>query len=494
MWLKGREQTMKKGLALVVMLMLAAMMLSGCNLIGYDAELDGAQVVAKVNDTEITKAEWLSYRDYMAAYEQQYYQQYFGFSMPLDEETLATYNEPALEQLIESVVVGDKIKELGFDPLPEEDAAAIEETADQMMDMYKMIMRYQNYPTVETVEEEQERLASATPSEATPAEPVATITDAQLDEMIMADLTAMGYTRENMINSETVSKQNELFKEHVYADVAITDDEVKAEFDSRVEGNKTNFDETPSNYAMYLKNGLDAYYVPAGYRGVRNLLIKISDEKETEISTLSSTLTTAQNALTTAQSELEELNAQDTSEYDEETLAAYNEQVAALQEQVVANEQTVTDTQAQIEEITAAAFSEIEEKAAEVLAKAQAGEDFAALLAEYGEDPGMTAEPEMTRGYLVCEGLGIYDQAFQDAAMALANVGDVSAELVKTSFGYHILQYTTDIESGVVEYTEEIKTALHDEMLTSAQEAAYEAAVTEWVSQAEKKTYPKVMK
>ena len=48
---------MKKGIALIAMLALAVLMLSGCNLIGYDEELDGAQAVAKVNDTEITKAE-----------------------------------------------------------------------------------------------------------------------------------------------------------------------------------------------------------------------------------------------------------------------------------------------------------------------------------------------------------------------------------------------------------------------------------------------------
>jgi len=35
---------MKKGIALIAMLLAAVMMLSGCNLIGYDAELDGAQV------------------------------------------------------------------------------------------------------------------------------------------------------------------------------------------------------------------------------------------------------------------------------------------------------------------------------------------------------------------------------------------------------------------------------------------------------------------
>ena len=129
----------------------------------------------------------------------------------------------------------------------------------------------------------------------------------------------------------------------------------------------------------------------------------------------------------------------------------------------------------------------------EVLAKAQAGEDFDALIETYGEDQGMTIEPNKTTGYYVCEGLATYEQAFQDAAMALANVGDIS-DLVKTSYGYHILQYTGDIEAGAVEMTEEIKTSIHDSLLTTAQNAAYEAAVTEWTSAAKVETFPKIMK
>ena len=70
----------------------------------------------------------------------------------------------------------------------------------------------------------------------------------------------------------------------------------------------------------------------------------------------------------------------------------------------------------------------------------------------------------------------------------------MSTELVKTSYGYHILQYATDVAEGEVEYTDEIKNDIHDEMLTDAQDAAYDAAITQWVSEADVKTYPKVMK
>ncbi|MGN0990132.1 MAG: peptidylprolyl isomerase [Candidatus Ventricola sp.] len=487
---------MKKGIALIAMLLAAALMLSGCNLIGYDAELDGAQAVAKVGDTEITKAEWTEYRDYLIEYEQQYMQQYYGFTMPVDEASMASYGELALEQLIESVVIEDKMEELGYLELTEEETAEVEEYATSMTDLYKMFIRYQNYPDLETVEEEQERLA-AEAAEATPSEPqetVATITNAMLDEMLTNDLNTIGYTHDYFVRTETMNRQSEKIKAYTYEGVTVTDEQVKAEFDSKVASQKETYDANPASYATAEQYGYDLYYMPAGYRGVKNLLIQLTDEKQEEISALKSELTTAQNLLTSGNDDLEELKAQDTAEFDEATLAEYNEQIAALEEQVASAQVTVDETQAKIDEATEAAFAEILPTAQEVLAKAQAGEDFDALIETYGEDTGMTTEPNKTRGYLVCDGLSIYEQSFQDAAMALANVGDVSAELVKTSYGYHILQYAGEIAGGEVEFTEEIKSAIYDDMLSEAQDAAYEAAVTQWVSEAKVETFPKVMK
>ena len=484
---------MKKGIALIAMLLAAALMLSGCNLIGYDAELDGAQAVAKVGDTEITKAEWADYRDYLVEYEQQYMQQYYGFTLPVDEASMASYGELALEQLIESVVIEDKMEELGYLELTEEENAEVEEYATSMTDLYKMLIRYQNYPDLETVEEEQERLAAeATPSE--PQEAVATITDAMLDEMLTNDLNTIGYTHDYFVRTQTMSKQSEKLKAYTYEGVTVTDEQVKAEFDSKVASQKESYDANPASYAYAEQNGSDLYYMPAGYRGVKNLLIQLSDEKQAEIKQLNSDLTTAKNLLSSGNDDLEELKAQDTAELDEEALAAYNEQIAALEEQVASAQTTIDETQAKIDETTEAAYAEILPLAQEVLAKAQAGEDFDALIETYGEDAGMTAEPNKSRGYLVCDGLSIYEQSFQDAAMALENVGDVSAELVKTSYGFHILQYASELAGGEVEYTEEIKTAIYDEMLKEAQDAAYEAAVTQWVSEAKVETFPKVMK
>ncbi len=484
---------MKKGLALIAMLMMAVVMLSGCNLIGYDAELDGAQVVAKVDDAQITKAEWAEYRDYLMAYDQQYMMQNFGFSMPIDEDMVATYGENALEQLIQNVVVEKKLEELGMSPLTEEEATEVDEYATGMVDLYKMLIRMQNHSDIETVEEEQARLAEATPDEANPVEPVATMTDAELDAMLNAELEQIGYTYEYFSETQEVSVLNEKLRAHTGKDVNVTDEQVKTEFDSRVAAQKESYDETPTLYASAVNAGSDVYYTPAGYRGVKHVLVKITDEKQTEINDLNAALTAANASLADGNEQIEALKAEDTSMLNDEGKALYAEQMTALEAQVAAAQATIDETQPKLDAATEAAFAEILPKAEEVLAKAKAGEDFDALVAEYGEDGGMKSEPNMSRGYLVCEGLAQYEQAFQDGAMALENVGEIS-DLVKTSYGYHILQYTSDIESATVEFTDEIKEDIHEALTEEAEAAAYDAAVAQWVSEAKVETFPKIMK
>ena len=485
---------MNKRFALVALLLAMVMLLSGCNLIGYDEELDGAQMVAKVNDTEITKAEWEAYRDYLASYYQQYYQQYFGVTMQLTEENIKSYGDAALEQMIESAVLQDKMKEFGFDPLPEDEAADAETYADNMFSFYKQLIRYQNYPDLETVEEEAERLAAATPDEAGAEEAKATVTNAELDEMLTNDLNNIGYTHEYFVQNQTASVQREKIREYAAKDVAVTDEQVKEEFDKRVAAQKESYDAAPAGYVTAENNGTTNYYVPEGYRGVKNLLIKFSDEKQSEISDLNSAISTANTTISDAQKQLDDLKAEDTSSYDDDAKASYDEQVAALEETLATAQTTLDESNAKLETATAEAYDENLATAEDVLARAQAGEDFDSLIETYGQDTGMNNEPNKSRGYLVCDGLSIYEQSFQDAAMALEKVGDVSAELVKTSYGYHILQYATDIAAGEVEYTDEIKSNIYDTLLSDAKDAAYEAAVTQWVSEAKVTTNSKVMK
>ena len=74
-----------------------------------------------------------------------------------------------------------------------------------------------------------------------------------------------------------------------------------------------------------------------------------------------------------------------------------------------------------------------------------------------------------------------------DAAMALANVGDVS-EPVRSEYGIHIIKYVSDAVEGEVGL-DAVRDALETEVLTQKQDEAYNAAVEAWVEEADAKIY-----
>lgn len=108
-------------------------------------------------------------------------------------------------------------------------------------------------------------------------------------------------------------------------------------------------------------------------------------------------------------------------------------------------------------------------KAKEILAKIQAGEDFAELAKTHSTDT-FSAENGGDLGFF---GKGIMDAAFEEAAFAIAEKGQVS-DIVKSEFGYHIIKLT-DIKPEQVTAFDDVK----DEVITKvktlkAEEEFYE--------------------
>lgn len=95
-----------------------------------------------------------------------------------------------------------------------------------------------------------------------------------------------------------------------------------------------------------------------------------------------------------------------------------------------------------------------EQKAADVLARLKAGESFEALAKTESAD---TFSGE-NGGDLEWIEPGVMDEAFDDAAFALQAAGDVT-ELVKTTFGYHIIKLT-ELNASAVTPFEEVKESL----------------------------------
>ncbi|MFT5311662.1 MAG: peptidyl-prolyl cis-trans isomerase D [Paraglaciecola sp.] len=102
----------------------------------------------------------------------------------------------------------------------------------------------------------------------------------------------------------------------------------------------------------------------------------------------------------------------------------------------------------------------LNKQAEEVLAKVQAGEDFASLAKTYSSDT-FSAE---NGGDLDWFARGVMDPAFEEAAYALDNVGDISP-VVKSEFGYHIIQLT-DIKAQNITPFIDVKEQILSEVKT----------------------------
>jgi peptidyl-prolyl cis-trans isomerase D len=111
-----------------------------------------------------------------------------------------------------------------------------------------------------------------------------------------------------------------------------------------------------------------------------------------------------------------------------------------------------------------------EAEAAALLARAQAGEDFAALAAEFSDDPGTKAQG----GDLGWLGRGVLVGPFEDALFAM-QAGEISGP-VKTDFGYHIIRLD-EIRSGRTQTFAEARDALAEELRArKAEDLFYEQA------------------
>lgn len=448
---------MNKWLKLMALLM-ALLMLAGCNLIATDPVLDAQQVVAKVGDTEITKGEWLAQTENVL-YNNQLMYYYYGLSYDVtDSQAIADARSTAIDNMITSEVLKQKAAAEGLDVLSEEEQAQVEENVQSDWSSY-----LDSYTTLYFSDSELE--------------------GEELESAVIARMGEDGITQDALRAMYT----DDIISDHLYQfaieGVEVTDDEVQMEYDGLVLDQQGTLDTTPTLYQSYVSNGTDIYYVPEGYRGIKQILIALDDEQASEISELQSTLTANETALEDLRTQLDELQNPVEGEEPTATPGEIEASTEQVESQIAQLEEENATAQTQLDELQTQAYAQIEATASEALEKAQAGEDFDELIATYGEDDGMTQEPYASQGYPVCEGLTAYVTEFQDAAMALEKVGDISG-LVKTSYGYHILQYAQDIPSGPVAY-ETVEADLRAQLLSDKQEEAYAAKVDEWLAEAD---------
>lgn len=448
---------------LAALVLAMAIALSGCSLIAVDQEMDMAEVVAVVGDTKITKGEVLPLYLYQLDYTAYIYQYYYGLE-GLTGDDVDGVKEAVLDAFIERELTHQKLTELGLTDFSEESYAQADADAEAYFE--ESLQSHAEHVDTEGMTEEEAR------------------------EALVAHLESEGTTFDSIKQNYRDDHDYKILFNYVVENIAVTDDEVQAAYDAQVTEDETTYSGNNYLFELYNTYGYTITWRPEGYRTVKHILFMMDEETQTEVDEINTRLSEIETTLSdlaiadAAESVEAEVTGKEAPEKTEEEIAELN--------------QTLTDLhneKAELEEKLASIKSELleanKEKTDSVYERLEAGESFDDLIAELGEDTGMTTEPSKSVGYYVCENSAAWDVDFRDAAMALEKVGDVS-EPVVTANGVHIILYNSDVEAGPVDI-ETVREALTEELLTAKQEEAYEAQYQQWLTEANVKKYPKVL-
>ena len=442
--------------ALLAMLLALTLLLSGCALIVKDEAVDNATEIIRMGDQVITKdkvkAEVQNQLDSMA-----YYYSLYGSSFDATSaENIAAAQEEAVNDLKKDLVLTAKAAELGLDQLTAEE----EETAKtSAQESYDSALDYVKTNMLQDSGLEGE----------------------ELDKAAADKLTELGVSLDAYIESAKKTAIDDKLREYVIKDVAVTDEEIKAEYDSRVEKDKETYGENAGSWATAANNSTTLYYTPAGVRRVKQILTKFKDEDQTAIDDAKKAQTDANTAVTAANAKVSAAQETlDTEGITEEIKTQAEADLKAANEEL---EKANTDLDAAnktVEDATNKAFENIAADADEILKQLKDGADWQTLMDEKNQDPGMKSNE---KGYAVATGMTGFDSAFVDAAMALAKPGDVSDKIKGSSYGYYIIRYDSDEAEGAVSL-DDVKETISSALLSTKQNEAYNAAKEQWVEEA----------
>ena len=423
--------------SVLALLLALTMILSGCALVTKDAEKDNARVIIDVNGETVTKGvitaavqNQISQNQY---YNQLFSQSGYSYNAPTDE---ATVTDQVVEAYTQNLVLKQKAAAQGMMELTDEEKTQVEEHAKEHYDSF-----------IKSV------VDAYLPNSGLEGDELTAAAEKYVAENAIKTVDGRS-TYDDFYQAALEEEAVEKLEADIVKDVAVTEEEIKADFDAKVEQAKTEAESNPDQYGYNLMNGSAVYYAPAGYRMVKHILVGVSDEDSKAADEAQTALTEAQDALTNA--------AEDA---DKDALQA-----------------AVDAAQAAYDEAKAAGMANAKAKADEVLAQAKAeGADFDALIKEDSTDH----MPEA--GYAVREGYAYFVDSFVTAAMGLENVGDIS-EPVESAYGYHIIKYISDVQEGPVDL-ETVRESISSSLLTTKKNDLTDSTIKQWVSEAAVKTF-----
>lgn len=442
-----------KKLAKILALMLCACLLISSAALAEETETTTIQrpaadeVIARLGGKDVV---WSDADYYFSLYES------YGYIDSSNDLDVQWWKAKAMENAIDLTILESKAEEFGFYPLSDEEAAVVdaELETDWEAAMSNYIAYYYPDLTDESTDEEKAEANAAA-------------------EQYYADL---GYTKEGLKIDYYRSNALTKLQDMMLQDATVTDEEIDTAYQTQIEADKAMYENDLQAYAEYeaqvqYSQMLAAYgygtalessaYRPAGYRGVKHILLPVDE-------TLMSTYTDLQARF-------------------EEQQAAVEGEEAATEEGEEAEEPV---TEEQVNNAKAAIFASLADTIEQINQQIADGADFDELIATYGvdadgnaSDPGMNSEPYKTNGYDVCEFSTEYVPEFVEAAMSIDTLGGVSAPYL-SDYGIHIVKYVRDVPAGPIELTDEVRETRRAELLAEKQQELYTSIMNTWREEA----------
>ena len=441
------------------LLIVLTLVLTGCNLIGVDPimKLDEdfaklakrySGVVASYDGGELTQADVMaSFSNMYSNYSQMY--SMFGYSMPTDMVT--TVEQSVVEEAVKDVAIAKQMEARGL-KLDDEKLAALQTEADEhYKEMYDSF-----YASVTEKNDE---------------------VHAKQTEYNMA---VNGYTKDALYAIEVAEANKELVEQNVRDEISdLSDEDLQAAYEAKLKEDEDKYSASASSLESDMSSE-DALvsWLPEGYRTVKHILVIPEESVLNAYKDARSAYEDAQSDLDTLNDELEELSHDHEAEEGEEEEP--HRTAEEIQADIDAANARIESLKADMDKAAEACLAAVKEKTDEIYAKLDAGEDFAALIEAYGEDPGMQNEPTKTRGYYVSAGSTNWDKNFTEGAMSLEKVGDVTRTPVVGNSGVHIIRYESDVTPGAVAL-EDIRDALYAKTLETAKSDHYTSELNSWV-------------
>lgn len=305
------------------------------------------------------------------------------------------------------------------------------------------------------------------------------VTEAQITEFMEDE----GYTVEAIYDEYLASERRYRAVELFCPPITLTEDMVMDYYKSSyLDPDRERYADDLDLYEQeILAQKNESFYTPAGYRAIKQILLKYPDEVHkalkdelAAVNTAGQAMAQALQALTTAATTAEG--------WDDmiEPRAAYDAACEALTEAKKAYDEKRKSLTEPL----------IEETVDEIMTAFDAGIDFGSLIDKYSTD--QNEQNTDKGGYPVHPDSKNWPEDFLKAASELEKPGDIS-EPVYTDLGVHILYYASDIPEGDHELTPEERETLNASAEYYYQNQELEKLIAQWRGEYEIETHPEVL-